>query len=393
MEAEASNALESKQKFESELVKSLNIDSWTTGLNLNDLYSRLELEKEVVESLNNEDKARAILREKIIHEFANSQANIPYSGLYNVEPDQIQKAHYGLLFNGGVEATDGTIVTHDTIPLTVTQIGVCLVSYNGEQGAYAHRIYRKDLRIKGDDPLNDVIELLNQRRTRGAQGIEENSNTISSLAQRGLMAYAERAILTKKSQARWLMGHGHPFPYELLTGFWASRSEMTEAALELMSQIVKHETFLFIPSAPSRRELITLGNALNPLEYIIIGTVQKDIEYLIEKGGARSDKRNMQMDFASKYASQVVYGLYRASQTAPAYLFYAHKDYAQTAALIAISDSLLQEHRGFPMLIDIADNICTATFDPGAFYSSIRNAYAEAGQPFRFLSERETRNK
>jgi hypothetical protein len=184
MEAEASNALESKQKFESELVKSLNIDSWTTGLNLNDLYSRLELEKEVVESLNNEDKARAILREKIIPQFANSEASIPYSGLYNVTPEQIQKAHYGLLFNGGVEATDGTIVTHDTIPLTVTQIGVCLVSYNGEQGAYAHRIYRKDLKIKGDDPLSDVLELLNQRRNRGAQGIEENSNTFSSLAQR-----------------------------------------------------------------------------------------------------------------------------------------------------------------------------------------------------------------
>jgi len=44
-----------------------------------------------------------------------------------------------------VEACDGTCSVHDTLPLTITQIGVCLVSYLGEQGAWGHRLFRRDL--------------------------------------------------------------------------------------------------------------------------------------------------------------------------------------------------------------------------------------------------------
>lgn len=41
-----------------------------------------------------------------------------------------------LLFNGAVEACDGTSVEHGTLPVTITQIGVCLVSYQGDQGSW-----------------------------------------------------------------------------------------------------------------------------------------------------------------------------------------------------------------------------------------------------------------
>jgi hypothetical protein len=35
-----------------------------------------------------------------------------------------------------------------------------------------------------------------------------------------------------------------------------------------------------------------------------------------------------------------------------------------------MADSVLQEHRGFPMLVDIADNICSATFNPETFFQA-----------------------
>ncbi|MCC7106760.1 MAG: hypothetical protein IT307_16630, partial [Chloroflexi bacterium] len=61
------------------------------------------------------------------------------------------------------------------------------------------------------------------------------------------------------------------------------------------------------------------------------------------------------------------------------------------AAHIALADSVLQEHRGFPLLIDLADRICAATFGPDSLVEPLLAAYARAGAPFRFLSERASR--
>jgi hypothetical protein len=61
------------------------------------------------------------------------------------------------------------------------------------------------------------------------------------------------------------------------------------------------------------------------------------------------------------------------------------------AAVIAMADSVLQEHRGFPVLIDLADTVCRTTFGRGLLKRLSNVAYAEAGEPFRYLSERQSR--
>ncbi len=88
---------------------------------------------------------------------------------------------------------------------------------------------------------------------------------------------------------------------------------------------------------------------------------------------------------------QIVIGLYHASRAAPPYMFYAHRDHVHEAALIVMADSVLQEHRGFPMLIDLADTVCRTTFGADSFNAAVQQAYVEAGAPFRYLGERETR--
>ncbi|MBD0278863.1 MAG: hypothetical protein ICV81_13020, partial [Flavisolibacter sp.] len=45
------------------------------------------------------------------------------------------------------------------------------------------------------------------------------------------------------------------------------------------------------------------------------------------------------------------------------------------------------------LLIEIADNIYATTFNTETFYVTIHNAYAQAGQPYRYLGERETRTR
>ena len=91
------------------------------------------------------------------------------------------------------------------------------------------------------------------------------------------------------------------------------------------------------------------------------------------------------------YGGKVVRGVYRASAAAPAYVFYAHADRAHEAALLAMADAALQEHRGFPLLIDLADTVAGHTFSADAMLGLVRTAYAGQGRPWRYLTERETR--
>lgn len=84
-------------------------------------------------------------------------------------------------------------------------------------------------------------------------------------------------------------------------------------------------------------------------------------------------------------------GVYRASRFAPAQVFYAHRDFVHEAARIAIADSVLLDHRGFPMLIEMADTMCRTYFGAQTVERPAYAAFANANAPFRHLNERTTR--
>lgn len=381
---------EFEEAYNEPLSRTLDLDTWAVGEDLSELYARLEAE--VSDAVADENRIRTQIRSIVFPRIATGRRRAPDSGLHKFTVADLEKAHRGLLFNGGVEACDGTNIVHDTLPLSITQIGVCLVSYHGEQGSWVHRLFRRDLRLQGEDPVTEALELLNRRRDRDGIGTESRRSQLSELTRRSIMAYAERAILLDRSNARWRMGHGNPTPYELLTGYWAHHPEMVDAALSLMQSLVlEHQRFVFIPSAPRRRDWLTIGNALNSLEYLILFTIEDDLISMVERGGYRGETRAKMREFAHEVGSQIVTGLYRVSEAAPPYVFYAHAKHSHMAALIAMADSALQLHRGFPMLIDIADTVCRSVFGADGFLSSVRLAYAETGQPLRYLGERETR--
>lgn len=387
-----SDAADFEAAYGERLTDTLNLDTWTVGEDLAEVFGRIELE--VTEAIKKEDEYRKQIRKVIFPKLATAPDAPKNAGVYQTNTSELSKVQRGLLFNGAVEACDGTSIVHDTIPLTITQIGVSLVSYNGQQGSWAHRLFRRDLRSKVSDPIDEVLTVLDRREKRENQGQEGSS--LSELARRGIMAYAERAILKDKSQAKWRMGHGSPAPYELLTGLWSSQRERIRLSLDLIKwYVLEHKRFVFIPSAPRKRHLIMIGNALRPLEFVIIQTLKPEIEKMIESGGYREESgvlREMKK-FRDEVASEIVVGLYRASAMSPPYLFYAHAEFADVAAKIALADSILQEHRGFPMLIDLADTVCSTTFGVDSFMSSVQMAYADAGQPYRYLAERDTRTQ
>lgn len=375
--------------FNEPFQRTLDLNTWTQGEDLAGSYTRLE--QEIVEALAKENSYRKVVRDTIFTRLKGSPGAPKNAGVYQANRADLEKVHRGLLFNGGVEACDGISIVHDTIPLTITQIGVCLVSYNGQQGAWAHRLFRRDLRAQISDPVEEVLTVLERREHREAQGF--GGEVLSELARRGIMAYAERAILKDKSDSSWRMGHGSPAPYELLTGLWSSQASRIRVSLDLIEWFVNHERFVFVPSAPRKRHWLMIGNALNPLEFAIVQTLQPDIRHMIDGGGYRDESgvRPEMERFCNEVAPKIVVGLFRVWEAAPPYMFYAHIDQAEMAAHIAMADSVLQEHRGFPMLIDLADTVCKTTFGMDSFMPSVQTAYADAGQPFRYLGERETR--
>lgn len=393
-------AKEFRESFGEDLRHTLDIGTWHPGGDLSREYSRIE--REVGEAVEREDKLQRRIRERVFPQLGNPATAPKGGGVFTANLQAIAAIHRGLLFNGGVEAADGTVHTHDTLPLTIYQIGVSLVSYRGDQGTWCQRLFRRDLRQKGTDPVEDTLRILEHRSRRAALNRPGSDDALGELVQRAIMGYAERAILLHRSQATWRLGHGNPVTYELLTGAGILEM-MLETTKVLRGLIEGHRKFVFVASEPRERMLLTIGQALRPLEYAIVGTLDRWLrDWLDQRRFAVDASARLDWDgealaptewiprFIDRVASQVAVGLYRATRLAPAQLFYAHVDHADLAAHIVLADSVLQEHRGFPLLIDLADHVCRSVFG-GTLASLTETAYAAAGVPWRYFSERSTR--
>lgn len=370
------------------LEQALDLDTWERGEDLVGLFERLD--QEVSQALEQEDAIRKQVREVVFEQIV-SRRNAPEgAGVFQAKIEDLKATQINVLFNGAVEACDGTCVVHETIPLSIAQIGVCLVSYAGEQGAWVQRLFRRDLRVRGMDPIQEALAVLERRQSRSGVDQTGKRDRLSELGRRGIMSYAERAVLLKKSKAPWRMGHGNPAPYELLTG--SGSMDLLMEGLEMLSQLIlEHRRFVYVPSAPGERVLLTIGNALRPLEFAVVETSERRMYPIIYEGHLRGRYRERAEEFYKEAAPKILVGVYRTSGDVPPQIFYAHADLVQEAALIAMADSVLQSHRGFPMLIDLADTVCSSTFGAEAFNSTVQSAYAKRGSALRYFGERETR--
>ena len=121
----------------------------------------------------------------------------PGAGVFKATADELKAVHQQVLFNGAVEASYGMSTRHDTLPMSITQIGVCLVSYAGEQGAWVHRLYRRDLRQQGINPVDEALAILERRQAQSGYDPAERRDRLTELGRRGITAYAERAVLAE----------------------------------------------------------------------------------------------------------------------------------------------------------------------------------------------------
>jgi hypothetical protein len=112
---------------------------------------------------------------------------------------------------------------------------------------------------------------------------------------------------------------------------------------------------------------------------------------IVERGRYGPTDSELATSLLNHIGPSIVVGVYRAAGAAPPHVFYAHESMAEEAAVIAIADSTLQEHRGFPLLVDLADRVCKSYFDAQTFQDLVGVAYAESGAPYMYQGERRTR--
>jgi hypothetical protein len=367
------------------LERTLNLETWERGENLDRMFARLD--QEISEALAREDELYRQIRNVVFPQITRRHHAPPEAGVFQATADQLKTVQQQVLFNGAAEAGYGTSIGHDTLPMSITQIGVCLVSYAGEQGAWVHRLYRRDLRLRGVDPVDEALAILERRQARSEPDRLGRRDRLTELGRRGITAYAERAVLLKRSHVPWRMGRGNPAPYELLTG--SGSMNLLLAGLDLLSELILgHRRFVYISNARNEGVLLTIGSTLHPLEYAVVETSAPRMERIIYEGHLRGSYREKAMDLYKEVAPQILVGVYRTSNEAPPRVFYAHREFVHEAALIAIADSVLQAQSGFPVLLDLANRVCRSTFGEEGFISAVRSAYAQRGS-FRYLSELE----
>lgn len=383
-----------------DVLRALNINTWSSGLDMAGLESRME--QEIALAVRNEEELIPLLRERLKRDLPNTPGLPPGAGLYAATPKMIRDACEAVLFNGLVEACDGTRLVVDTLPITIINIGIAMTTYaeKGNGSTFGQRLYRHELRQRSRDPEKDLEDFLARRQRRDVAGYEgEDMISSSNMMSRALMSYAERALLAYKSNRPWRMGHGNPFAYEVFTG--AGHAQIPIRGADVLTELYgAHKKVLFVPSDLADRGPKTIAAALRPGEYAILLDCRDQIDRYLAKdtesaynrsSGPYREARKALEKLRDEVACHVILGVYKATALSPGHIFYAHVEHAHEAALIALADSVLRENRGFPNLIDLADTMCCTIFDNASISANVTAALARANTPFAFLGERSSR--
>lgn len=381
--------------FGQDLQALIDVKSWSASDDLTADYQQLK--REVQQSLERETTMQRQLRD-MLPELLTQPGAPPGAGWYQTTIEELAEIHSRILFPGGVEACVGIVGVHDMLPLSIHQLGVSMTSYRGSRMHRGQRLFRRELQLQHGDPVESLKTFLQQR---GQPGELSRRDRLSQLARRSLRSYAERALLLKEAKAPWRMGKGNVAPLECLNG-GGSPDLLIESIKVLRDLICEQRRFVFVSGGFEAEQIRTIGFALHPLQFAIIGTLEEWLEpaLLSQSVGSavtvdnRWDGVALSPDkwvlrFLNEVAPQVVYGVYRASLPAPPQVFFAHVEHAHVAAQIALADSVLTADRGSPQLIDLATQTAMGMYG-NSMQELAQVAYARQAAPLRYDMDSET---
>lgn len=271
-----------------------------------------------------------------------------------------------LLFGSKVCAVDGT---YATVQLSTTgikgQIGVVTTSYVNRRTDYVSYFFEPLIKIENAD-FADILEARRKMRDDG--------ESISPTQIRAIMLFMERRKVLDREES-WKMINGDVFPYELRIG--QGRLRGLKKCLELGMELFSNPYVIGVTASSKDYVLNTLALGLESMEYVDVKSYKDELDDFLENAHFNDSDMSMSRNFAETYGNNLRVGIYKAQKRA--YIFYAHRENFEQAAAIIMRDSLFQPTRGYPLLIDYADSICTRLVAASDFTRQVNFKLAKYG--------------
>jgi hypothetical protein len=354
----------------------LDLSTWDSGTGLRGLH---KAQQHLAKSITQQKRILREVRKHLLPELANFPNAPDAAGVFRVTEADLTLARRTVLLTGDLTAVRGASVSHESLVANLVSVGICLTKYDGQIRSWRTIFLRHDCDIAATNPVDEIRAILNQRARRSKVGPGgQGDDGISRLMRRALQSAAERKSLLEKVDSSWRMGYGVPIPYDLLTG--SGSMDLIDAVLPVLEALLLQDSrWVFLPDSLTSLAFSTIAAALEPGELAIIQKAKPTFDAIVEKGHYPSDYRTKVRQFAEQAGDAIIIGGFRASQFGPPQLFFAHKEHALHAGLVAMADAALQPHRGFPLLLELAGISAKAGLGIDAFQGMVESAYASAG--------------
>jgi len=344
----------------------------------------------VTEVVDADEQLRRELRETWFPDLLKSNALLRWE---KADPRLIEMIQRKRLFSGQVMAADATLAKYESLSLVGAQIAVSKVNYQHTTGQIVSNIMHWGKEVPRRATAAQIAEAL---RSRGKELKEKLPNVFLYT----LTQYKERQMLLDSPPGTFKLIQGPVFPYEMLAG--SGRQFTMLSCLKLLRELIDDGDYATIVSHEADRNVILFGTALDAGEYLVVRTGTDILEEFeagahytttpIPEYGGKSQKQLID-EFRKQYGPKVVQGVLRAHRMSRPYIFYCNADRLEEAVHTLLADAANTGPRGFPLLIDLADQYCSGAFRAGEYTSHMNAEFARAaGGSGMYQSERSTRD-
>lgn len=321
------------------------------------------LTERIDDSISMTHERRERYRAELLHQNPNLSTQIkrPSSSAIKVAQE--------LLTNGSLAAADGTLSPVPLLGGSKIQVGIVLVSNEGDIVDFVTRIFETEL----VNEASTAVEFFDEIR---------EARSFSNLVARAIMLLGEREHLINHP-ADWRLIHGELIPHELRTGAGNPRVNLPEA-FAVTHRFVESERFIAVSESPERDlDLLNAAIILEPGEYLEIRPLTNDLRRFLDgdsaTGQAAANFTKADLSRFNRFVESIgdKIRVVLAKAGSRPFLLQCHADRVEEAVAIFLTDSLWTRGldssgmelaiRGFPFHIDLADHISRVLLKAGDF--------------------------